>query len=539
MQNQFNFTFLKTLNLDNGKEYIKQFFIPLTNGNHVFIKESNYEILDTATVKKVYFNRIHKDLNKFYFFEYDDIREPVCEVGQPFLFDNKVNLIDKFKHETKPYSEYPEDIKTKVERVLSVIKEVWANDNEATFKYIIGWFANLIRGKKTGKILYLKGPQGIGKSTITEFIANHVIGKLALISGSEPLKSQFNISLMGKLLVVFEELENFSTNEWTVISSRLKRYSTAHNTQYEAKGKDVITAQDLNNYCVLSNNDAVKDDDGRRYIILDLSLKYKGNVEFWNNLYKECLNDEVGEAFYNYLLEYDLSTIDLEQPPQTKSKSDAIVKRLDLVAQFIKEEYVLQKKGIKSSVSDLFDLYVSFCTNKNTKHCHKIDFNKKLKEYGINYYKSNSKNVYNIKADDLLKIANKHKWIHDLDEFDNDDDDDVIADLEHGIQPINNNVEELTKLKNENEELKKRIAELEAPNALFDSICLKWEKRVNKNKQKAKAKAKVEDEQIIVPAKKSAPTKVKDVVLDFDGDDEVFSDSDDEYCDGDIDITTF
>ena len=48
-----------------------------------------------------------------------------------------------------------------------------------------------------------------------------------------------------------------------------------------------------------------------------------------------------------------------------------------------------------------------------------------------------------------------------------------------------------------------------------------------------------EDEQIIVPAKKQAPTKVKDVVLDFDGDDEVFSDSDDEYCDGDIDITTF
>jgi hypothetical protein len=41
------------------------------------------------------------------------------------------------------------------------------------------------------------------------------------------------------------------------------------------------------------------------------------------------------------------------------------------------------------------------------------------------------------------------------------------------------------------------------------------------------------------PAKKAPPTKVKDVVLDFDANDESFSDSDDEYCDGDTDITTF
>ena len=92
MQNEFNFKSLKTLNLDDGKEYIKKYFIPLTNGSHIFIRGKEFEIFDNATIMKVYFNRMHKDLKSFYFTEYDDIREPVCEVGKPFLFDNKVNL---------------------------------------------------------------------------------------------------------------------------------------------------------------------------------------------------------------------------------------------------------------------------------------------------------------------------------------------------------------------------------------------------------------------------------------------------------------
>ena len=45
---------------------------------------------------------------------------------------------------------------------------------------------------------------------------------------------------------------------------------------------------------------------------------------------------------------------------------------------------------------------------------------------------------------------------------------------------------------------------------------------------------------IKIEEKKQPPTTVKELVLDFDGDDDdVFSDSDDEYCDGETDILTF
>lgn len=136
----------------------------------------------------------------------------------------------------------------------------------------------------------------IGKSTFTEFMANSVIGNLGLVTGSEPLRSQFNIALIdNKPFVVFEELENFSTNEWQVIRSRLKRETTARNSQYEAKVKTRLLQK--------TQKDAVKDDDSRRYVLLGLSLRFKNNEEYWNKLYNGCVNDEVGEVFYNYFLE--------------------------------------------------------------------------------------------------------------------------------------------------------------------------------------------------------------------------------------------
>ena len=41
--------------------------------------------------------------------------------------------------------------------------------------------------------------------------------------------------------------------------------------------------------------------------------------------------------------------------PLTKNKLDSFVKRLDIAERFIKEEYILKKKDIKATVSELFD----------------------------------------------------------------------------------------------------------------------------------------------------------------------------------------
>ena len=68
-----------------------------------------------------------------------------------------------------------------------------------------------------------RGEQGIGKSTLFQFIREHILGKLFLECDSEPIRSRFNDILGGKLLVAFEELPTFSTSDWMAVSSKLKK----------------------------------------------------------------------------------------------------------------------------------------------------------------------------------------------------------------------------------------------------------------------------------------------------------------------------
>ena len=130
-------------------------------------------------------------------------------------------------HEVKTYNDYSNVVKGKVQLMLDFLKEIWASQNEKQYQFIIKWMANMSRGGKNQSVLYLRAEQGIGKSTFTDFLRKHVIGpKLCIQSGSQPLISQVNAILFCKLLVIFEELENFSTNQWQGVSTRLKRDTT-------------------------------------------------------------------------------------------------------------------------------------------------------------------------------------------------------------------------------------------------------------------------------------------------------------------------
>ncbi len=40
------------------KEYIKQYFVPLVDGNHAVFLNGKYSVMDQTTVTKTYFNRM-------------------------------------------------------------------------------------------------------------------------------------------------------------------------------------------------------------------------------------------------------------------------------------------------------------------------------------------------------------------------------------------------------------------------------------------------------------------------------------------------
>ena len=420
----FNLSHANQLSVSDAKEYIKRYFYPLASGLHVQVEYEEdgkpfYEIKEDKVIKSVYFNRLPKVIQDFYFKEYDQIKTLTCELNKPFVFGKYINTCPAFMHEVKAYGEYSDEVKKKVELMLSFLKEVWASNNEKQYQFIIKWLANMARGGKNQSVLYLRAEQGIGKSTFTDFLRKHVIGpKLCIQSGSQPLISQFNAILFCKLLVVFEELENFSTNQWQGVSTRLKRDTTSDTCTYEDKFQKAFTAKNISNYIINSNVDAIKDDDGRRYFILDLSNKRKGDRAFFDKIYENCMNDTVGEAFFAYLQTIDLNGFHDQDFPTTRAKEDAIVKRLDSVARYIKEKYILKYKDFNTNLRDAHVEYTEFCSLNSIKESCKIEFNKRLESFKITSYKCGDiHNKFNYKHEKLEEIAVSNKWKHSTDQY--------------------------------------------------------------------------------------------------------------------------
>ena len=420
----FNLTHANELSVSDAKDYIKRYFYPLASGLHVQVEYDDdskpfYEIKEEKVIRSVYFNRLPKVIQDFYFKEYDQIKTLTCELNKPFVFGKYINTCPALMHEVRPYQSYPEEMKGKVNLMLNFLKEIWASNNEKQYQFIIKWLANMARGGKNQSVLYLRAEQGIGKSTFTDFLRKHVIGpKLCIQSGSQPLISQFNAILFCKLLVVFEELENFSTNQWQGVSTRLKRDTTSDTCTYEDKFQKAFTAKNISNYIINSNVDAIKDDDGRRYFILDLSNKRKGDHAYFNNIYQQCVNDEVGEAFYSYLHTIDLKGYHDQDFPPTRAKEDAIAKRIDSVARFIKEKYILRYRDFNTDLKSAHAEYTEFCSLNGIKESCKIEFNKRLETYKLPSIKSgNIHNKFNYKHAKLEEIAEFNKWKHSTDQY--------------------------------------------------------------------------------------------------------------------------
>ena len=140
-------------------------------------------------------------------------------------------------------------------------------------------------------------------------------------------------------MVLFEELEHLSNSEWS-ISTKLKRYTTSETYVLESKGEKSYQTQNINNYMINSNHDCIKDDDGRRVFICDASTKRRDDLKYFGNIRKTCFNDKVGEAFYWYLKEIDVTKFYSQSFPITQSKLDAYAKRLNTAELFLKVEYM-------------------------------------------------------------------------------------------------------------------------------------------------------------------------------------------------------
>jgi hypothetical protein len=407
------------------KQYIMKCIFPTKDGLH-FVRDNNkFVSYSKEVLRDVYFNRLPKDIQKWYTTEYDQLYEVISDINKPELDGNKINLCTGVLHkDRKPYASFSAEIKANVQFFLAFVKEVICSNKQDYYDYVLKWKAVVAHGKKNDAVLYNKGPEGIGKSTFVEYLINFVFGpSICIKSNAEPLRSPYNKILCGKLLVLFEELPTFSDREWDGVSSKLKDMVTGEKLMYRDVYEKSFEAQNNNNYIINTNVEAIKHSEGRRYFINQISTHRQEDFKYFAEIKARCFNKETGEAFFSYLLEVDISTFNAQKDmPVTQGKLDAIADRLDFVFRYLKDEYILKKKDIKMELKEFYTNYEEYCRVHDKKPVTKIKFSQKLLEVSITHKKSNGQCKYKISYDELLAIANKNKWIHEFDEFDESQD---------------------------------------------------------------------------------------------------------------------
>ena len=335
------------------------------------------------------------------------------------LGDTYINLSEQLKHKYKEYKSFSSNTKASVQIMLDYIKLVWADSNDEVFTYLLKWFANMVKGNKNKSCIYAKGEEGIGKSTLMDFITEHVIGVPLTCKGkSDHLKGQHNLQLLGKLFVVFEDLQLFSEKEWRAVDAELKDLITSDIASYVDKYEKRFDATNNNNYIVNTNHNSIKGANGRRYFLADINPIKMNDFEYFKHLKETCFNDKVGHAFYSYLVEIDTENFNALMFPMTQSKKDICAELLTPLEKYLKFEHLLKKVPLKGKVKTFFEDFGMYCDSNNHYKFSTIqEFSQSMRELGITYKPLNGYNSFNFSVDDLKVLANKKKWLHDLEEI--------------------------------------------------------------------------------------------------------------------------
>ena len=453
-----NYIFTYYFETENGLYY----FYDVENDNFKFKSADDFkrEVINKVDNQKEIYGTIKKN-NKIF--------SIVCRIGKPRIYKENqkyyLNESGSFLHQTyRQYDEYTEEIKTKVDKIFEMMKEISCNGDKNVFKALLTWYAQIARGRKTECfITRICNVQGIGKSTEPEFFMNWVFGmKVCLLyNKKEAIFSNFNKIFLGKLLILLEDLPEMSDNEYRTFSSTMKTLVTEKQSIYRDVFEKPIQAENISNFCATSNYHLK--DTGRRIISLDVSLKRRLDYTYFQKLRADCFNEEVGEAVFSYLLtkitdeECD-EFYGQRDFPDTENKRTSIADSLSSAHKYIKFNYVLRKKGIsKIKRLELYENYKCFCRTKSLSVCGKNGFYKKLQEAEINPYSSNGYEYYQVSYEELKNIADKYDWVCKYDDIEEEEEEEEKDERENGNEDKNTEIENL---KNDLEQSRVEIAAL-------------------------------------------------------------------------------
>jgi hypothetical protein len=292
---------------------------------------------------------------------------------------------------------------SKVQHVLDHIYNIWANGNESTYNYIIGWFAKMIQTPwdKNGICLVLKSIPGVGKTTIVDLF-NKIIGKKYSISLSnlKLILGDFNGDAEGKILVNFNE-----TGMWydKKMSGAFKEFITDEYITINEKNVKSYTIRNFANCIITTNEDHIvgvsaKD---RRFNVIECSDKLYDD-DYYNKL-RDTDIQELANYFYNVDIskynprKYERSELFKEQQELSFNSVESFVK--DMIEGEVYSEWHDEDAIIEwSDKQELYDRYTDNCKGTHCKTEIKNVFWRYIRQYIPIEFKqiTNGKRLYKL-----------------------------------------------------------------------------------------------------------------------------------------------
>jgi hypothetical protein len=217
---------------------------------------------------------------------------------------------------------------------LDHLQRVICSGNEDHANYLVNWMADAVQNpaERPGICVVFRGQQGAGKGMVLSYFSPIFGSHYKSVTNPAHLSGKFNAHLASTLLLFADEAFNVRNKQ---AEGTLKALITEPEFMMEQKGIDATEKRNMLRIIMSSNNDWVVPADGgdRRFFVLDVSNQMVGKYDYFQGLVRERDNGGI-EAFFHYLLQRDLSKVNLRAVPKTKALIDQKIHSLGSVEAF-------------------------------------------------------------------------------------------------------------------------------------------------------------------------------------------------------------
>lgn len=207
---------------------------------------------------------------------------------------------------------------------LEHLRDNICSGNDLHYQFLLGFMAHSVQRpwELPGTAIVLRGIEGTGKDTVG-YVMRKILGDThyVVVEGSDQLYDKFNTQFQCALFVHLEEAIWVGERKH---HSKLKSIITRQRRRIEPKGVNSFEVDNFARYLFTSNDRWVISASltERRWFFLDVSSKRAKDTAYFAKLWKQMEEENGYEKFMHILMNFDLSTIDIRNPPETKGMLD-------------------------------------------------------------------------------------------------------------------------------------------------------------------------------------------------------------------------